>query len=464
MRGSTVTEAGRRVVLEITGLTHEGEGVGREGDRAVFVPGAIPGDIVQATVVQDRKNYSRAILDSVKEPSPLRVEPRCPVFEDCGGCSLQNMSYEGQLEWKRRLVEDALKRIGHLEGVTVNVTLPSEQRWHYRNKAMFPVGLGPAGNIIAGCYRKGTHRIVHASDCAIQHPTNNLILREALRLVEEYDIPPYDECSGGGTLRHIMARVAVGTGESMAVFVTRSRRLPHAGRLAAELVRKVPGLVSVIQNVNPEKTNIVLGEEWRVVLGRGHIDDVLGNDRIGRLAFRISPLSFYQVNPIQAARIYEKALEYAELEGSETALDLYCGVGTITLFMAGRVEMAYGIEEVPEAVRDAYRNARLNGIRNVRFIKGKAEWVLPSFAGANPRPRAVILDPPRAGCDPGVLQVICRLRPKTLVYVSCYPSTLARDLRVLVQCGYRVAEVQPADMFPQTPHVECIAAIQRIQG
>ncbi len=460
------TSLGQLVEVEITGLNHEGDGVGRHDGRVLFVAGAVPGDLVDAAIAQERGNYARAKIVDIKKPSCLRTSPECGVFGECGGCGLQVMDYGAQLAWKTRLVQDAVTRIGGLRGVTVHDTVPSPSVWHYRNKAMFPVG-GLGGRLVAGCYRRGTHQIVPSSACKIQHPTNNLILSEILRLCEQYGIQPYDEQTGRGVLRHIMARVAVGTGESMAVLVTATKKLPYAAPIGKALAESVPGLVSVIQNVNPERTNIVLGPEWRVIRGREYIDDVFGNDRIGRLRFRVSALSFYQVNPEQAAQVYAKALEYAESGSAaardRVALDLYCGIGTITLFLASCFSAAIGVEENGEAIRDARRNARMNGIGNARFFEGRAERVLPSLAAeleaSGLTPDAVVLDPPRAGCETAVLDAICRLRPSSVVYISCYPSTLARDLAYLANLGYRATEIQPFDMFPHTPHVECIIMI-----
>ncbi|MGE5541451.1 MAG: 23S rRNA (uracil(1939)-C(5))-methyltransferase RlmD [Bacillota bacterium] len=453
--------------IEITGLNHEGDGVGRYAGKVVFIAGALPGDVVDAAITQERSSYSRAGVLSIKKPSCFRTSPQCGVFEECGGCSLQIMDYGAQLTWKRRIVEDAVIRIGGLQGVTIHDTVASPSVWHYRNKAMFPVGrLGD--RLVAGCYRRGTHEIVPSASCKIQHPTNNLILSEILRLCGEYGIPPYDEQTGRGVLRHIMGRVAVGTGESMAVLVTATRKMPYAGPIGKALAEAVPGLVSVVQNVNPERTNIVLGREWRVIWGREYIDDLFGNERIGRRHFRVSPLSFYQVNPEQAAQVYAKALEFLETGPHATrdraALDLYCGIGTITLFLASRFAAATGVEENGEAVRDARRNARINGIENVRFVEGRAERVVPSLAAelaaSGTAPEAIVLDPPRAGCEKPVLEVIGRVRPRSISYVSCYPSTLARDLAHLVSLGYRAVEVQPFDMFPHTPHVESVARLE----
>ncbi|MCR4397599.1 MAG: 23S rRNA (uracil(1939)-C(5))-methyltransferase RlmD, partial [Firmicutes bacterium] len=447
-----------------------GDGVGRLAGKAVFVEGAIPGDIVLARVVEERKNFARARLLSVRDPSPSRVNPACAAFEHCGGCSLQAMDYRAQLQWKRRIVLDAMARIGHLGGVAVHETVPSPSIWHYRNKAMFPVGKRD-GALIAGCYKRGSHEIVPAAPCLIQHPTGNLILSEALRLCREHGIEPYDERTGRGILRHVMARVGTGTGESMAVLVTATARMPGSSLLARELAEAVPGLVSVIQNVNAERTNVVLGGECRVLWGKDRLDDVLGNEAIGRLRFRVSPLSFYQVNPEQAARVYERVLGYlgdSAGPGEETALDVYCGIGTITLFLARRFAAAVGVEESAEAVKDARRNAQLNSIENVHFVEGRAERVMPSLAaslaGSGRPPGAVVLDPPRAGCDEKVLEVVSRAGPRVIVYVSCYPATLARDLERLSRLGYRTVEVQPFDMFPHTPHVECVALLKKEHG
>jgi 23S rRNA (uracil1939-C5)-methyltransferase len=450
--------------LSITSLNHDGEGVGRlDEGMVVFVPGAVPGDTVTVRIVESSKNYMRGQIAAIEKPSPDRMKPPCAVADPCGGCSLQQVNYEAQLYWKTQAVKDALSRIGGLNGVPVYNCIGAQDPFHYRNKVQFPVGMD-RGRPIAGCYARGTHKVISTEDCLIQHETNNLIVKETLKLIEELKLTVYDEARGGGMIRHIMARVAPGTGESMAVIVTSRERFTCGGELSSALMKRVPGLMGVIQNINEEKTNIILGSKSRVILGRGFIDDLFGNDRLGRLKFRISPLSFYQVNSVQAAELYATAIEFGQLKKNDVAIDLYSGIGTITLFLAEKCKTVLGIEEVPEAVRDAEQNARLNQITNVQFRAARAERLLPSIAGGlREKPTVVYLDPPRKGCEPEVLQTIISLKPQRVVYVSCYPSTLARDLAILARGGFVVKKAQPVDMFPQTSHVETVALLTRAE-
>ncbi|MCL5045533.1 MAG: 23S rRNA (uracil(1939)-C(5))-methyltransferase RlmD [Actinobacteria bacterium] len=400
------------------------------------------------------------------------------MYEPCGGCQLQHVDYARQLELKAQLVRDALDRIGKLSELKVHPTLGAAHPWYYRNKAQFPVGMafGGHGNaaagtneaqprVVAGCYARGTHRIIDTDECYIQHPTNNAILTQARRLIEKYGLAVYDETTGRGLVRHVLARVGTKTAEAMAVIVTNGRSIPRGSEFARELMASVPGLVSVVQNVNTRRTNVILGEETRLLAGRETIED-----RIGDLRFKISARSFFQVNPEQTETLYGKALEYAGLTGAETVIDAYCGIGTITLSMARRAEVlarrgghpaerVYGIEEVPEAIEDARENAELNGITNVEFLAGRVEEVAPELYARGVRAEVVVVDPPRKGCEPGVLEAFVSMAPSRIVYVSCNPATLARDLAYLDERGYRTEEVQPVDMFPHTAHVECVALI-----
>jgi 23S rRNA (uracil1939-C5)-methyltransferase len=450
--------SGQQYELEITGLTQRGQGVGRAGAEVVFVPFAVPGDRVLVSIAQRRRNYWLGEIVRVITPSPARSDPPCSVYEPCGACQLQGLRYEAQLEWKQAAVRDALRRIGRLGEVQVHPTWPAPQPWEYRNKAGFPVGR-QRGRLVAGCYAAGTHHIVDTQSCLIQHPVNNAILARSREVIAELGLSIYDPGSDRGFVRYIMGRVAPGTGEAMAIIVTRTRRFPQGRRYGRALMQAVPGLQSVVQNVNPARTNIMLGPETHVLAGKQHIDDILGNDELGRLRFRISPLSFYQVNSAQAVNLYAFAVRYAGLTGVETVLDLYTGVGSLALFLARRARAVLGVEEVAAAVADARTNARLNHIENARFMTGRAEQVLPRLLGERFQAGVVVFDPPRAGCDQEVLRAAARLKPKRMVYVSCYPATLARDLAYLGGLGYAVREVQPVDMFPMTTHVECVALV-----
>lgn len=441
------------IEVAIHGLGHDGEGVGRYEGMTFFIPGGAPGDRVAARVTEVKKNYGRAALVQVVEPSPLRVEPPCPVVGQCGGCQLQHIAYPAQLDLKRQQVADALERVGKLTGVTVHPTLGMAEPWSYRNKAQFPVGL-KSGQVVAGFFAPGTHRIIDISECAIQHPLGNQIMQVVKELAQHHGVPIYDEKAHRGVLRHVLARVGRGTGEGMAVLVTNGPALPHGKAMAEELMRRIPAVVSVVQNINPERTNVILGRESRVLAGKGQITDYIGD-----LEFAISPVSFFQVNPAQTEVLYGKALEYAALTGSETVVDLYCGIGTISLFLAKRARQVIGIEWVEAAVADAKLNAERNRVANARFVAGDAAVEMPRLAAEGHRADVIVLDPPRKGCDEPVLEAIAQVRPERVVYVSCNPASLARDLARLGALGYRTVEVQPVDMFPHTAHVESVARL-----
>ncbi|MCL4517232.1 MAG: 23S rRNA (uracil(1939)-C(5))-methyltransferase RlmD [Firmicutes bacterium] len=459
---------GETVELELTGLTHSGEGVGRREGFAVFVPGALPGERVKARVTGVKKNYATALLDTILQPSPERQEPVCPVFRECGGCQLQHLKYEAQLAYKRQLVVDALNRIGKLDldHVVVRPTLGVADPFHYRNKAQYPVGFR-GGRVVTGFYTARSHDIVPIADCHIQHPLNGRIAGVLRGLLEKYRLSVYDERTGQGLIRHLLIRTAAATGEAMAVLVTNGRDVPHLEEIAAELTREVPQVAGVVQNVNTQRTNVILGDYTRTIAGRDEIIDEIRlkvdeqadegrKDRADALKFAISARSFFQVNPVQTGVLYGKAIQYAALEGNETVVDAYCGIGAISLFLAQRAGFVYGIEEVAPAIEDARKNAALNGITNVEFLTGKVEDLLPSLYSKGIRPEVIVVDPPRKGCEESVLQTFVAMAPRRIVYVSCNPSTLARDLALLAGMGYETREVQPVDMFPQTSHVESI--------
>lgn len=448
---------GEKIDVLPEGIGEHGEGVARYRGFTVFVDGAIPGDEVLAQIVQVKQNYARARMLEIIRPAPHRVPPRCPVFGRCGGCQLQHMAYAEQLQWKSRLVRDALARIGHLSDVVVRDTLEAAQPWHYRTKALFPVGRTPAGDgVIVGLYARGTHRIVEVADCPVQHPVNNEILAAARELIVRYGYAPYDEITGTGLVRHLLARTGAATGQAMAGVIVNGRTLPRGREFARDLMRRVPALRSVVLNINTRRTNVILGEETRVLGGQATIED-----RVGDFVFRVSARSFFQVNPAQALVLYRQAVAYAALTGEEVVLDAYSGTGTIALFMAGRAAKVTGIEEVPEAVADARQNAARNGVANVEFLPGRVEELFNGPRARSLRADVVVLDPPRAGVPAATLEAIARLGPRRVVYVSCNPATLARDLAILHEHGYRTLQVQPVDMFPHTTHVEAVAQVVR---
>ena len=473
---------------QIIGIGHEGEGVGRVDGFTLFVPGALPGERVRVQVGKLKKQFGYARLVEVLERSADRVEPPCTVYDSCGGCQLQHLDYAAQLRWKRQMVVDSLERIGKLQmdAVVVHPTLGMDEPWRYRNKAQVPVGPGGAGvggevgqaagaggkgvgadgdgvgatvgaGLVTGFYAHGSHRIVDTESCMIEPDHSNAAVQAVRRIAGELGIAAYDEERRTGVLRHVVVRIGAATGELMIVLVTAVDQLPHANELCRRLAEALPGVSSICHNVNPARTQVVFGEQTRVLWG----SDVI-HDEIGGVRFAISARSFYQVNPVQTEVLYGKALEYAALTGEETVIDAYCGIGTISLFLARRARRVYGVEIVPDAVADARRNAELNGIGNVEFAVGAAEAVMPRWREQGVAADVIVVDPPRKGCDPALLDTIVQMRPQRVVYVSCNPATLARDLRVLEDGGYRTVEVQPVDMFPWTTHVECVVGICRV--
>ena len=446
---------GQEMELEITGLGSAGEGVGRFRDIAVFVPGALPGEKVTATAAVIKKSFIIGGLKEILNPSPDRVVPACPVYEACGGCQLQHLSYEAELKEKQEQVKAALERIGHLHDIKVMPAIGSEHPLYYRNKMQFPVA-GKSGRLQIGCFALNTHRVIDVTDCCIQKQKNNEIAAVVRAWMKQYKIMPYDEDKGTGTVRHIMGRVGVHTGEIMVCLVTAQENVPHLKELVKMLKAAVPGVKSVVQNVNKRTTNVILGEKTRLIAGSLTI-----KDKIGALKFNISAQSFFQVNSEQAEKLYNTALEFAGLNGTETVVDLYCGTGTITLFMAQKAKQVLGIEIVPSAIRDAKKNAQANHIENADFLLGDAAVEMPKLAAGGMHPDVVVLDPPRAGCEERVLAAIAKVKPERVVYVSCNPATLARDLAYMREHGFAIRKVQPCDMFSRTHHVETVVLLTK---
>ncbi|WMJ20346.1 23S rRNA (uracil(1939)-C(5))-methyltransferase RlmD [Geobacillus kaustophilus] len=436
-----------------TDLTHDGLGVAKVDGFPLFVKNALPGERANVKVVKVKKGYGYGRLIELYEPSPDRIEPPCPVYRQCGGCQLQHLSYEGQLKAKEKQVKEVLARIGKLDGVTVHPVIGMKNPWRYRNKAQVPVG-EREGGLVAGFYKERSHEIIDMDACLIQQEMNDAVVQTVKKICEKYKVPAYNEVAHKGVLRHIMARYGAVTKEVMVVLITRTEELPHKKKIVQEIIDSVPNVKSIIQNINPKKTNVIMGDETKVLWGAEYIYDYIGD-----IKFAISARSFYQVNPEQTKVLYEKALEYAQLTGEETVIDAYCGIGTISLFLAKKAKKVYGVEVVPEAIEDAKRNAELNGITNVEFAVGEAEAVIPKWYEQGIRADCIVVDPPRKGCDETLLQTIIAMKPKRVVYVSCNPATLARDLRILEDGGYQTIEVQPVDMFPHTAHVECVSQI-----
>ncbi|TYR79145.1 23S rRNA (uracil(1939)-C(5))-methyltransferase RlmD [Priestia megaterium] len=434
-------------------LTHDGAGVAKVNGFPIFVQNALPGESGQVKIIKVKKGYAFGKLVTHERVSENRTEPRCPVYKQCGGCQLQHLNYEGQLQFKQKQVKDVMARIGHLPNVTVHPTIGMNDPWRYRNKAQVPVA-EREGGLVAGFYQQRSHDIIDMDACLIQQQENDDVVQAVKSICEKYGIRAYDEQKHKGTLRHIMARYGLVTGEIMVVLVTRTSELPHKKQIVEEIVQSVPNVKSIIQNVNSKRTNVILGDQTHVLWGEEYI-----YDSIGDVKFAISAKSFYQVNPEQTKVLYDKALEYANLTGEETVIDAYCGIGTISLFLAQKAKKVYGVEIVPEAIEDAKRNADLNGIENAEFAVGEAEVVIPNWYKQGIKADVIVVDPPRKGCDEALLNTIIDMKPKKVVYVSCGPATLARDLKILEEGGYQTLEVQPVDMFPHTTHVECVTQL-----
>lgn len=504
--------------VEIIDQGTTGEGIGKIDGYALFVKDTVIGDVVRVKIMKAKKNYAFAKLMEIVTPSPYRVEPVCPKASSCGGCQLQAMNYQQQLKFKQEKVYNNIKRIGGITDFEMKPIMGMEELciagkeengpFHYRNKAQFPVGLNRDGKIVSGFYAGRTHSIVEVDTCAlgiergeselykgtcdetesgeaafgeIEHgkaSCDEKAIREVPRKEEQLDVnaqvmetikifmgqwavKPYDEKSHKGFIRHVLIRIGAKTGQVMVCVVINGEKLPHAGELVEQLL-KIPGMSDISFNINKEKSNVILGEEIVSLYGPGYIEDYIGD-----VKFRISPLSFFQVNPTQTEKLYGKALEYAGLTGNETVWDLYCGIGSISLFLAKSAKKVIGVEIVPEAVEDAKVNAAINEIDNAEFLVGAAEKVVPEYFKEHQgepecTPDVIVVDPPRKGCDVALLETMVQMAPDRIVYVSCDSATLARDLKWLEGNGYKLVEVTPCDMFGQTVHVECVTLLQRV--
>ncbi|HIV41798.1 MAG TPA: 23S rRNA (uracil(1939)-C(5))-methyltransferase RlmD [Candidatus Mediterraneibacter guildfordensis] len=455
-------------VIEITDIGVGGEGIGKLDGYTLFVKDAVIGDRVEVKVIKAKKNYGYGRLMRVIDPSPHRVEPRCRFARQCGGCQIQEMSYERQLEFKQKKVYDDLVRIGdfapELIGRVMEPVVGMDDPFGYRNKAQFPFGTDREGNPVTGFYAGRTHDIIANTDCALGVPENREILEIILAFMKKYQIPSYNEKTGDGLIRHALIRYGFVTKEIMVCLIINGSGIPHADELIRQL-QAIPGMTGVSVSENTRRDNVIMGETYHVLWGKGYITDY-----IGKIRYQISPLSFYQVNPVQTEKLYSFALEYADLKGGETVWDLYCGIGTISLFLAQKAGKVYGVEIVPQAIEDARRNAELNGIKNAEFFVGKAEEVLPAFyeqkraeGSAETHADVIVVDPPRKGCDGKLLDTIVKMAPEKVVYVSCDPATLARDLKILCANGYELVKVRPVDQFPMSVHVETVVLMSKVK-
>lgn len=451
----------QEVEVVVNALGNEGEGVGHTQDGyTVFVKDALPGDVIRAKLMKCKKQYAFGRLVEILTPSKDRVEAVCEKARVCGGCQIQEIAYEKQLEFKADKVKGNLVRIGGVKNPPMEPIIGMDEPWRYRNKAQFPIGRTKEGKIVAGFYAGRTHAIVPVpdNDCVLGREVNAKILGKVISHMETYDIEPYDEATGTGLVRHVLIRCGYATDEIMVCLVVNGTKIPEEDVLADSLM-EIPGMTSIMLNTNMDQTNVILGDQVRTIRGESYI-----TDQIGDVKFCISPLSFYQVNPVQTEKLYRKALEYAGLTGKETVWDVYCGIGTISLFLAQKAKKVYGVEIVPDAIEDAKKNAALNGIHNVKFFVGKAEDVLPKqYEKHQIYADVIVVDPPRKGCEQAVLNTIIKIEPKRIVYVSCDSATLARDVKALTENGYVLKSVTPVDQFCHTAHVETVCLLSRNQ-
>lgn len=445
------------LTVTIEDMGHDGEGIGKVDGYTVFVKDTVIGDKVQAKIMKAKKNYGYARLVEIMEPSKDRVEPRCAYARQCGGCQIQALSYEKQLAYKQQKIENNLIRIGGFqkEEIPMQPIIGMEDPYHYRNKAQFPVGCDKEGQLIAGFYAGRTHSIISNRKCYLGVEVNEQILNLVLAHMEAYDIPAYDEMTGKGLVRHVLIRYGFQSKEIMVCLVVNGSRIPGAEDLIAKL-REIPGMTSISLNINREKTNVILGRKGKLLWGQEYITDT-----IGPIAYQISPQSFYQVNPVQTKNLYEKAISMAGLTGNERVMDAYCGIGTIGLIASRNAKEVISVELNPDAVRDAVTNAKRNGIKNVSFYQNDAGAFMVSMAEKGEKADVVFMDPPRAGSDEAFLSSVVMLAPEKIVYISCNPETLARDLRYLTKHGYRAEEAWGYDMFAWSEHVETVCLLSR---
>ncbi len=447
-------QLGQLVEFEVKRMGINGEGIGYADRQVVFVPDALPGELVVAEIVKVEQKHAVGRLVKILKKSPSRVQPPCPVYAECGGCTLQHMSYEAQLEMKRELVRESLARYAGLRQAPVERTVGMRDPWGYRNKAQLPI-VEHRGEVVVGLFQAGSHQIVDVSGCAVQHPLTNRIVQEVRDIARELGISLYQEKVHKGELRTVVARVGFETGECQLTLVTRTRELSHRQELVKRIVERVPEITSVMQNVNPARTSLIFGDETIPLWGAASI-----SERLGDVNFSLSPRAFFQLNPEQTPKLYNMVAEAAELTGSEVVVDAYCGVGTIGLWLAPQAKEVHGMDIVPEAIADAKRNAEKSGVDNARFVVGAAEKILVEWMKKGLRPDVVVVDPPRTGLHQDLIQALLKTAPKRIVYVSCNPSTLGKDCGQLL-AKYELKKVTPVDMFPQTAHVESVAVLVR---
>ncbi len=445
-----------QVQIRIEDISSEGQGIGKYEGYTLFVKDTVMGDMALVQITKTGKTYGYARLVKLLEASQYRVEPRCPVAARCGGCQLMHVNYTKQLEYKENKVRNCLTRIGGFTELPMEPICGMEEPYYYRNKSQYPVGRNKDGSIAIGFYAGRTHTIIDTSQCFIGARVNEEIIAIIRSFIEKYKLESYDEELHKGLIRHILIRVGYRTGEIMVCLVINGKDLPHSEELV-ESLKKIQGMKSICLNINKDKTNVILGDKIIPLWGEPYITDYIGD-----IKYQISPLSFYQVNPVQTKKLYDIALDYADLHGEETVWDIYCGIGTISLFLAQKAKKVYGVEIVPPAIEDAKKNAQINNITNAEFFVGAAEEVLPEkYKKEKIFADVIVVDPPRKGCDQSLLDTILAMAPKRVVYVSCDPATLARDLKYLCEKDYELKRVRAVDQFAHSTHVETVCLLER---
>lgn len=446
-----------KYIMTVDDIGTQGEGIGKIGGFTIFVEGALPGEEIEVLIVKLKKSFGYGKLVNVIKKSAERCKPACPAARQCGGCSLQHLSYRGQLAFKTNKVRENIRRIGGFEDIAVSPAIGMENPWNYRNKAQYPINAGRDGSINMGFYAARSHRIVNCDDCLIGRKENKAILRIVKEFMLQNNISPYDEETGRGIVRHLLIRYGYHTDQIMVCLIVNSKGFKYKKQLA-DAFSSVKNVVSLAVNYNTEATNVIMGDKTEIISGKPYIEDYIGS-----LKFRISPHTFFQVNPVQTEVLYKKALEFADLKGNETVIDAYCGAGTISLFLAARAKQVYGVEIVPQAIENAKQNAEINGITNADFFVGKSEEEIPRLYNEGIKADVIVVDPPRKGCDVKLLDMLLDMLPDKIVYVSCDSATLARDMKYLCKDGaYRAEKVQPVDLFPFTNHVETVVLMSRI--
>ena len=436
--------------VDILDMGFEGEGIAKIDGYTTFIKGAITGEKAKIKMTKVNKDYGFARLMEVIKPSDNRVQPICSVFGRCGGCNLQHMTYESQLEHKENMVRTTLKKsLGY--DVRVEKIIGMDKPYNYRNKVQYPVSNGKIG-----FYAGRTHSLIENEGCFIQDKLADKLAKDTFRILQKYNISTYSEETGKGCVRHIITRVAKNNdNQLMLTIVTNEEKLKHQNNIIEEIVKEYPNIKTIVQNINTKRDNVILGKKCITLYGDGYIEDKLGDYK-----FKISPLSFYQVNPVQTEKMYNKAKEFAELTGNEIVYDLYCGIGTISVFIADKAKKVFGVEIVEQAIDNAKENAKINNKENIEFVCGKAEDIIPVKYANGDNADVVFVDPPRKGCDLKLLETLKEMKSKKIVYISCNPATLARDLKYLTDNGYKLEKVQPYDLFPETMHCESIALLK----